>query len=70
VPITLRENELLLEGVADLAFEESGTWSVVDFKTDEELKTHHQRYKQQVSLYANAISMATGTPAKAFLMSL
>lgn len=70
VPITLLENGVLLEGVVDLAFEESGSWIVVDFKTDEELKPHVERYKQQVGLYANAISLATGAPARAFLMSL
>jgi ATP-dependent exoDNAse (exonuclease V) beta subunit len=60
----------LLEGIVDLAFEELGTWTVVDFKTDEELEVHVDRYKKQVGLYANAITLATGQPAKAVLMSL
>ena len=28
------ERNQILEGVIDLAFEENGTWHVVDFKTD------------------------------------
>lgn len=69
-PITLFENDLLLEGVVDLAFEESGIWTVVDFKTDEELDVYVDRYKKQVGLYANAIALATGQPAKGVLISL
>jgi ATP-dependent helicase/nuclease subunit A len=69
-PITLFEDNVLLEGVVDLAFEESGTWTVVDFKTDEELEMQLDKYRRQVGLYARAITLATGKPAKAVLMSL
>ena len=70
MPVTLFEDNTLLEGVVDLAFEESGTWTVVDFKTDEELETHLDKYRRQVGLYARAITLATGQPAKAVLISL
>ncbi len=69
-PVTLFENDVLLEGVVDLAFEESGAWTIVEFKTDEELETHLDRYQKQVGLYAKAINLSTGQPAKAVLMSL
>jgi len=38
VPISTRdENNGLVEGVIDLAFEERSGWTIIDFKTDEEL---------------------------------
>jgi len=46
-PVTLFENNVLLEGVVDLAFEESGTWTVVDFKTAEELEMQLEKYRRQ-----------------------
>jgi ATP-dependent exoDNAse (exonuclease V) beta subunit len=33
-PLVLRTGEEILEGIVDLAFFESGTWHVIDFKTD------------------------------------
>jgi ATP-dependent exoDNAse (exonuclease V) beta subunit len=53
----------LLEGIVDLAFEEDGRWTVVDYKTGRELATDgEERYRRQVSMYASAISRATGAP--------
>ena len=61
----------LLEGVVDLAFEDGGEWAVVDFKTDREIsQAGIDRYRRQVALYAAAISKATGSPARAFLVRL
>ena len=40
----------ILEGVIDLAFEESGVWTVVDFKTDADIERDLDRYRRQVSL--------------------
>jgi ATP-dependent helicase/nuclease subunit A len=63
-PITLREeNGDLIEGVVDLAFEENGTWTVVDFKTDVELSGRLDSYRRQVGFYAEAIERATGKGA-------
>jgi ATP-dependent exoDNAse (exonuclease V) beta subunit len=70
VPVTLVENDSLLEGVVDLAFEESGSWTIVDFKTDEELEALLDRYKRQVSLYANAVGKATQKTASAFILRI
>ena len=59
----------LIEGVVDLAFEEAGEWTVVDYKTDREIAaTGENRYRRQVALYASAIAQATGQPAHGFLM--
>ncbi|MFN7913864.1 MAG: UvrD-helicase domain-containing protein [Vicinamibacterales bacterium] len=59
----------LVEGVVDLAFLDGDTWTVVDFKTDREISREGiERYFRQVSLYAVAISRATGQAARAVLM--
>ena len=59
----------LVEGVVDLAFEENGVWTVVDYKADRELATEGEdRYRRQVALYATAIARATGRPARGVLV--
>jgi ATP-dependent exoDNAse (exonuclease V) beta subunit len=59
----------VVEGVVDLAFEEAGEWTVVDYKTDREIAaTGEDRYRRQVALYAFAIAQATGQPAHAVLV--
>ena len=68
-PLTLNlADGTLIEGVADVAFQENGVWTVVDFKTDRELETRLDIYRRQVALYAGAISEATGQPCAAILM--
>ena len=41
----------LVEGVVDVAFEDDGGWTVVDFKTDVELGARLDEYRAQVRLY-------------------
>jgi len=67
-PVTLAKEGILVEGVADLAFLEGDTWTVVDFKTDDELETRLENYRKQVGIYAEAITLATGQKAEAILM--
>ena len=56
----------LVEGIVDLAFEEAGAWTVVDYKTDREIAAAGEdRYRRQVALYASAIAQATGHPRAA-----
>ena len=59
----------LVEGVVDLAFEEDGVWTVVDYKTDRELAAAGEdRYRRQIALYASAIAKATGQHARGVLV--
>ena len=62
----------LLEGVVDLCFREETSagpcWVVVDFKTDVELVAEPHGYDTQVRIYAEAISRATGEPARGALL--
>jgi ATP-dependent exoDNAse (exonuclease V) beta subunit len=67
-PVTLCLEGTLVEGVADLAFLEGDTWTVVDFKTDRELEARLEDYRKQVGIYAKAIALATGQKAEAVLM--
>ncbi|HEX7798155.1 MAG TPA: UvrD-helicase domain-containing protein [Vicinamibacterales bacterium] len=61
----------LIEGFVDLAFEEAGTWTVVDFKTDRQIgEDGIERYRRQVALYASAIQKATGQPARGMLVRI
>jgi len=58
----------MLEGIIDLAFADSGTWHVVDYKTDAELGDALPIYEAQVRLYARAITAATGLATSASLL--
>ena len=54
----------------DLAFEERGVWTVVDFKTDREIGADGiERYRRQVALYASAIPRSTSLSASGILLS-
>ena len=75
------EGPILIEGKVDLLFqaEEGGAWTVVDFKTgltdDEEEGAEardaaRERYRRQVTLYARAVTRATGQPAEPVLLFL
>jgi len=66
--VTLSDGDVLTEGVIDLAYEDSEVWTVVDFKTDEEIEQHLPRYVRQTALYAKAVEQATGKPTEAILM--
>ncbi len=69
-PVTCRlPDGALVEGVVDLAFEEQGRWTIVDYKTDREIATAGEdRYRRQVALYAAGIAQATGAVASGVLL--
>jgi ATP-dependent helicase/nuclease subunit A len=72
IAIMHREDDgTIIEGVVDLAFFEPKTgWLIVDFKTDLDFGDRKDGYAKQVAVYAKAISVATGEPAKAALLSV
>lgn len=70
MPLTLKMDELLVEGTADLVFKEGGTWVVVDFKTDQEIRGNLEHYRRQISLYSEAVSKTFGKDCSAFLMRI
>jgi len=71
VPIILKlDDGMMVEGIVDLAFQESGSWIVIDYKTDFEVKGRLEEYQKQVSLYALAVSRATGLETRPVLLRL
>ena len=70
-PVTwVQKDGSLIEGVLDLAFEDRGVTTVVDFKTDHELAAGEARYRAQVQQYVNAVARATGRPATGVLFKV
>jgi ATP-dependent exoDNAse (exonuclease V) beta subunit len=69
-----RADGTLIEGVVDLAFQESTPeftgWIVVDFKTDREIETAENQYRAQIAAYVEAVSTATASPTRGFLLVL
>jgi ATP-dependent helicase/nuclease subunit A len=71
LPIILKlEANRILEGVIDLAFEENGTWHVVDFKTDAEIGADRRRYENQLRWYCVALARLNNTPVEGHLLSV
>jgi ATP-dependent exoDNAse (exonuclease V) beta subunit len=70
-PVAVRVEDVLVEGVVDVAFLEDDTgWTVVDFKTDVELEGRIEEYRRQVGLYVEAIARATGRQVRGVLLRL
>ena len=64
-----RSDELLVQGVIDLWFEEPDGLVVVDYKTDRVNKKTgdkvlRTRYSAQLEIYAEALAQATGKKVK------
>jgi len=62
------DGDVLVEGVVDAAFLDGVGWTVVDFKTDVEIAGRLEEYRRQVGLYAEAVALATGVPARGVLL--
>ena len=70
-PVTLRlDKGHVMEGNIDLAFEEDGTWHVVDYKTDSPTGARLAQYERQVGWYGVALSRITGRPVRCHLLSV
>ena len=72
LPILLKldGNNRVLEGVIDLAFEESGVWHAVDFKTDAEIENSRKRYENQLRWYSFALARLNNAPVQAHLLGV
>ena len=58
----------IVDGQVDLAYETEQGWVIVDFKTDIEIVSAQDAYKQQVALYVEAVQRATGQSATGVLL--
>jgi ATP-dependent exoDNAse (exonuclease V) beta subunit len=71
LPILIKHDLGVLDAVIDLAFLEEKTWTVVDFKTDEEDPQRVTKYRRQVGWYIYSIEKATGaSSAGGYLLHL
>jgi len=70
VPSTsLRASEdVIVDGQADLVWDDGDAWVVVDFKTDVEMAGAEETYRRQIAVYVEAIARATGKPARGVLL--
>jgi len=74
-PVSLRMDDgsgapRIVDGQIDLAYETEQGWMVIDFKTDIEIATAQDAYVQQVSVYLDAVSRATGRPAAGIILQI
>lgn len=60
----------LIEGQLDLAFEDDGGWTVVDFKTDASTPDSRLAYRRQVSRYCRALRESTGRPVVGVILQV
>jgi ATP-dependent exoDNAse (exonuclease V) beta subunit len=69
---TLLDDGALVEGVADLAFQDTAdgqpVWTVIDFKTDIDIARRLDEYRTQLALYMRAITHATKAVARGILL--
>jgi ATP-dependent exoDNAse (exonuclease V) beta subunit len=74
VPVIVKlDDGVMVEGIVDVAFREDGStkaWIIVDYKTDFEIAGRLEEYRNQVGLYALAISRATGEHAQGTLLRM
>jgi ATP-dependent exoDNAse (exonuclease V) beta subunit len=56
-----------VDGSIDLAFRDANGWTVVEFKTDEDLEAHRAAYEAQAAAYVRAVRAATGLPTRGVL---
>jgi ATP-dependent exoDNAse (exonuclease V) beta subunit len=60
----------LVEGIVDLAFRTEEGWTVVDFKTDEDVDAQRKVYLGQIRLYVEGVTRATGERVEGILFAV
>jgi len=71
LPILLKlDDNRVLEGIIDLAFQENGAWHIVDFKSDAEIGPNRARYENQLRWYCFAMARLNNAPVEAHLLSI
>jgi ATP-dependent helicase/nuclease subunit A len=73
VPISYIEEDRLLEGVCDLAFEDEKGWVVVDYKTEaigeDQVLAQASHHAAQLRRYARGLALASGShPSRRFVV--
>lgn len=68
MPVSLVAGTAIIDGQADLVWDDGEEWVVVDFKTDVEMAGAEAAYRRQVAIYAEAVARVTGRPTKGVLL--
>ena len=68
VPLVITLGDALVDGQADLLWDDGDGWMVVDFKTDVDLTGSVAVYSHQVAVYLEALRRVTGRPARGVLL--
>lgn len=70
LPEHLKEEEIVIQGIADCVFIEDGKAVIVDYKTDrvKRLSELVHRYRDQLIIYRNAIGQCLEVPVKEMLL--
>jgi ATP-dependent exoDNAse (exonuclease V) beta subunit len=67
-PLAVALDGVIVDGQADLLWDDGDRWMVVDFKTDIDLQAGTDAYRRQVALYLETLHRATGRPATGALL--
>ncbi len=68
VALVVEIDGVVVDGQADLLWDDGDAWMVVDFKTDLELGVSTETYVRQVAVYLEAVQRATGRSAHGALV--
>jgi len=71
MPVTWKARDgTLVEGTIDLAFEDAGGVTVLDFKTDRELTSDLDRYRRQLTVYCRAMERLRAQKVQGLLLGV
>ncbi|MEZ5419706.1 MAG: UvrD-helicase domain-containing protein [Vicinamibacterales bacterium] len=68
LPLTVAAGEVMVDGQADLVWDDGDRLVVADYKTDVDLAPGEASYRRQIALYADALGRAYGRPVDAVLL--
>jgi ATP-dependent helicase/nuclease subunit A len=68
LPLAITMGDVVVDGQADLVFDDGDRLLIVDFKTDVEIGAAEPSYRRQVALYVDAVGRAYGRSAAGVLL--
>lgn len=68
LPLVLTAGDVVVDGQADLVWDDGDRLVVVDYKTDVDLSPGEPSYRRQIGLYADALAKAYGRDVEAVLL--
>ena len=68
VPLTVTVGDVLVDGQADMMWDDGDHWVVVDFKTDVEMRGAELVYQRQVAVYLDAVHRTSGAAVSGVLL--